>query len=157
MRETLTLVDSGARARAGPGVRARDVGPRRACTAGRAASRASFGRVLPLMAALAAAVVLAVAGGSWWLHRAPAMPASPAAAATASARTQERMLLTALDGHFDQAQTVLIELLNTTSDDPSGADLTFVRTAAGDLIADGRLYRITGAPQRRNALRRFAR
>jgi len=59
----------------------------------------------------------------------------------AAALQRERVLLTALSGHFDDAQLVLTELLNA----PEGtdADFSFAHQMAGELVASGRLYRVT--------------
>lgn len=61
--------------------------------------------------------------------------------AKAAAAQRERVLLAALNGHFDDAQVVLTELLNTP--ETSEADVSFVRQTASDLVASGRLYRAT--------------
>jgi hypothetical protein len=66
-----------------------------------------------------------------------APPADPKAAAL----QRERVLLTALNGHFDEAQLVLTELMNAP--EGSTADFSFARQTAGDLVASGRLYRAT--------------
>lgn len=59
----------------------------------------------------------------------------------AAALQRERVLLTALSGHFDDAQLVLTELLNAP--EGSNADFSFARQMAGELVASGRLYRVT--------------
>jgi hypothetical protein len=71
------------------------------------------------------------------LSTGPTPPLDPKAAAL----QRERVLLTALNGHFDDAQLILTELLNA----PEGtdADFSFARQTAGDLVASGRLYRAT--------------
>ena len=99
--------------------------------------------LLPLAATI---LISAGAGGYLWraLHRAPATAGTPVAASTPpTARTKatlgERVLLTALDDHFQQTQTLLIELKNAPDDT---TDLAFERAAADDLVASGRLYRI---------------
>ena len=51
------------------------------------------------------------------------------------------MLLTALDGHFEQTELLLTELLNAPED--AERRFGFERTTADDLVASGRLYRIT--------------
>jgi hypothetical protein len=109
--------------------------------------------VLAPISAMAAVVVAGVISVRM-LSTAESRPAAPAAtAATATpvdarldaksaALQRERVLLTALNGHFDDAQIVLTELLNA----PDGAkqvDITFAREAAGNLVASGRLYRAT--------------
>jgi hypothetical protein len=59
----------------------------------------------------------------------------------AAALQRERVLLTALNGHFDDAQLVLTELLNAP--EGTNADFSFAREMAGELVASGRLYRAT--------------
>ena len=73
--------------------------------------------------------------------------AVPAAQVAATATTKDagdgqsrRVLLTALDGHFAQTEVLLVELLNRPENDLT---LDFERGSAGDLLADGRLYRLT--------------
>jgi len=51
----------------------------------------------------------------------------------------ERVLLSALDDHFQQAQTLLVELNNAPED---ADDFTFERTSADELVSSGRLYRV---------------
>lgn len=109
---------------------------------------------------MAAAVVLAVAIGYAWRaahdpHGA-AMPAATTAAATSGStsgpaivrtsaadlqKTRERVLLTALSEHFQQTEVLLTEIMN--SPDPGRSDADFERSSADDLVASGRLYRVT--------------
>jgi hypothetical protein len=108
-----------------------------------------------------AAVIVAGAISVRLLSSAASHPAAPAvttAAATppdgkidakTAALQRERVLLTALNGHFDDAQVVLTELLNAP-ETAKTVDVTFARDAAGDLVASGRLYRAT-AEQNGNA------
>jgi hypothetical protein len=115
-----------------------------ALPARRAAWRA-WPRVLAPVAGLAAVVVAGVV--SWQVltpRRAP-VTTSPAAVAATQAgdarRARERVLFAALDGHFEETQLLLTELMNAPE---SGAsDFSFARTTAGDLVASGRLYRAT--------------
>lgn len=105
---------------------------------------------LGMAAALVAAVGL---GYGWRVGHEPRLvsPAafstpttSPVTIRTAAAdlkRTRERVLLTALSDHFQQSEVLLTELMN--SPDEGRVDLAFERTAAGDLVASGRLYRVT--------------
>jgi hypothetical protein len=91
-----------------------------------------------------AALVLVTIGTAYWWQR-PAVPA-PAASVTpaspeASARTRERVLLSALGEHFEQTELLLVELMNASPD--NRADLSYERSAADDLVFSGRLYRIT--------------
>jgi hypothetical protein len=109
-------------------------------------------RVLAPIGALAAVVVasavtfrMVMPAGSHASTRAGAtLSAGTTAAALdpkAAALQRERVLLTALNGHFDNAQLILTELLNTP--EGSDADFSFARQTAGDLVASGRLYRAT--------------
>jgi hypothetical protein len=52
---------------------------------------------------------------------------------------QERVLYTALDGHFQQAEMLLVEVRNARERD----SLTFESAAADELVSAGRLYRQT--------------
>jgi hypothetical protein len=52
---------------------------------------------------------------------------------------RERVLLTALDDHFQRSEMLLVELLNAPTSD---AELTFQRATADDLLDSGRLYRV---------------
>ena len=52
---------------------------------------------------------------------------------------QERVLYTALDDHFQQAEMLLVEVRNARERD----SLTFESAAADELISAGRLYRQT--------------
>jgi hypothetical protein len=62
------------------------------------------------------------------------------------ARGPERVLLTALDGHLEQTELLLIELMNAP-DDTDEIELAFERGAAEDLLSSGRLYRVTAHHQ----------
>jgi len=91
-----------------------------------------------------AAVILAIAtlGLQWWA----AVPASPdqVADATPGGRgpsTTERVLLTALDDHFEQTERLLVEVMNAPEGTDAGSD--YERVAADDLLASSRLYRLT--------------
>ena len=64
----------------------------------------------------------------------------PAVAIGSETRTRERVLLTALDGHFEQTELLLTELLNAPD---AGGEFDYERMTADDLVASGRLYRIT--------------
>jgi hypothetical protein len=66
-----------------------------------------------------------------------AMAAGRAASPGGSPR--ERVLLTALNDHFSEAEMLLVELRNA----PASPERDFERSAAGDLVASGRLYRET--------------
>jgi hypothetical protein len=109
---------------------------------------------LRVLLPMAATVVISLlAGGYVWRSLQPT--ASPAVgadlvtgteiagtASTARSRQalSERVLLTALDDHFQQAQMLLVELNNAPED---ASDLLFERAAADELISSSRLYRMT--------------
>jgi hypothetical protein len=88
-----------------------------------------------LVAAVVIGVSLAGAGGD------RARPDTPAAttAETGEATLNERVLYTALDAHLQQAEALLIEVRNA----PDRDSLDVERLLADDLIASGRLYRLT--------------
>src|SRR5262249_51771962 len=67
-------------------------------------------------------------------------PAIVRTSATDLQKTRERVLLTALSEHFQQTEVLLTEILN--SPDQVG-EIDFERASAGDLVASGRLYRVT--------------
>jgi hypothetical protein len=105
-------------------------------------TRWTLWRILPLAAAAAVVVALVGVGLSW--RPAPSPGATPSASVEPvldPARMRERVLLTALDDHFEQTEMLLVELLNA----PEGSvdDLEFERVTADDLVAFGRLYRVT--------------
>jgi hypothetical protein len=112
-------------------------------------SRWSMPQLLPI-GALAAVVVAAVTLGVLSLRRPAAEPPSPTSVSTASSdtsapakpdRTRERVLLTALDGHLEQTELLLVELMNAP--EAAAGDLEFERTTADGLLTTGRLYRLT--------------
>lgn len=98
---------------------------------------------LPAFGLGAAVVVLVSLSFGWRLaHPATPEPASFAqAAGAAENQAQERVLWTALDFHFEQAEMLLVELMNAPESE--ARELEFERTAADDLVASGRLYRFT--------------
>jgi hypothetical protein len=106
------------------------------------AARWTWRQLVPA-ASLAAVVVALVSFG--YAHRtvpvSPQPTQSPVARSGDATRTRERVLLTALDSHFEQTELLLVELLNAPQDD--SGELTFERTTADDLVASGRLYRLT--------------
>jgi anti-sigma factor RsiW len=114
----------------------------------RRASWWSVERLVPF-AAMAAVLVGVIAVGYAWRSIRPAVapasavsaPASAATSAASSARLREQVLLTALDEHFEQTQLLLVELMNAPED--AHADFAFERATAADLVASGRLYRLT--------------
>jgi hypothetical protein len=116
----------------------------------------SMARLLPFAAAAAVVVVAAVAGTRIWLARqAPVATSGPAVAKASSPR--ERVMLAALDEHFETTQALLVDLMNAPEaggSDNAGADLSFERITAGELVSSGRLYRVTA---RQNGDMQFAR
>ena len=108
------------------------------------ASTWTWRSLVPVLS-FAAVALLAVALGFQW----PTTPAAPADAAPPVASVtsrdhegvRERVLLTALDSHFEQTELLLIELMNAPEEELSG--FGFERVAADDLLASGRLYRAT--------------
>jgi len=156
LAETMQLVDRAAAPEPGPGFER--VAWARVRAALPARRRGWTWRVaLPLAAT---AVVSATAGGVAWhllRHRAPAAPSRTAAEAPARpasaarpAPLGERVLLTALDDHFQQAQMLLVELKNAPDDT---SDLEFERASADELVAASRLY---GIAARQQGERQFA-
>ncbi len=94
-----------------------------------------------LVLAWAALVALTVALGHQWVRSTQPPPVLQDTVAVFDDTTlQERVLLEALDQHFDQTETLLVELLNGPSD---ASGLAFERATADDLISSGRLYRKT--------------
>ena len=149
LTETLKLVDSAPVPEAPPGfervmwakVEQALPAPRRAFWTWR--------RLVPL-ASLAALVIAVVAITSRTRDGVPVTTVTsvqvedraPAVRTAAdSGRQRERVLLTALDGHFEQTELLLVELLNAPDD--GDLDLEFERLTAGDLVASGRLYRMS--------------
>jgi len=88
---------------------------------------------------------LAIVGTALALRPAPATaPGVPSTATVVPVEadnddTQERVLYTALDDHFQQAEMLLVEVRNARERD----SLTFESAAADELISAGRLYRQT--------------
>jgi hypothetical protein len=102
----------------------------------------SMTRWLAPAVGLAAAVAIAVlAGRTWTSPRAPHEPAQPAqqARATVDTGAHDRVLLTALDDHFQRSEMLLVELMNAPA--ATRPDFAFERQTAGDLLDSSRLYR----------------
>lgn len=99
-------------------------------------------RLSPAHLALAAAVLVLVAGaffaGRLFPHRGDSGPAAASADAV-----RERILLVDLGEHLDRSQMVLVELVS--ADGGEAIDLTAERERAEQLVADNRLYRQTAA------------
>ena len=104
-------------------------------------SRWSLRQWLPL-GAVAAAVIVAAAGLTTHFSR---TGGSGLATSRLDARGPERVLLTALDGHLEQTELLLIELMNGS--DEADVALMFERATAEDLVSSGRLYRVTAQHQ----------
>jgi hypothetical protein len=97
---------------------------------------------------LAAVVVALLSVGVEWRRTtqiADGMAAADAAvaAATRAGDVRERVLLTALDSHFEQTEMLLVELSNAPEADEH--EMAFERETADELVASGRLYRVTAA------------
>jgi len=98
----------------------------------------SWRRVVPV-AAYSAIAVAAVMLGSVWRPDAAGGPRE--AGEDSRVRPEQRVLLAALDDHFEQTELLLVELLNTPA--TSDVELRLERATADDLVASGRLYRAT--------------
>jgi hypothetical protein len=96
-------------------------------------------RIAAGIGAVAALVALAVATGRLSRH-APA-PAAPVAVSREAMdpAARERVLLTALDDHFQRSELLLVEVMN--AEQSGTGDLGFERQTADDLVASSRLYR----------------
>jgi hypothetical protein len=98
-------------------------------------------RIWAPIAGLAAVIAVAFIGGRLWPRAGqPAIPSAASAAADARS-TRERVLLSALGDHFEQTENFLVELKNTP--DGKHIDMSFEQQTARDLVAAGRLYRVT--------------
>lgn len=105
----------------------------------------SWRRLAPVSGLLAAVTVLLAVTATARLQS-PGPPALlQATAASEAFQARERVLLTALDSHFEQTEMLLVELTNAP--DADARELEFEQDTAGDLVADGRLYRATAAEQ----------
>jgi hypothetical protein len=94
------------------------------------------------VAGLAAAVLVAMAVVTTRLSPA----GSAGSAGRLDERGPERVLLTALDGHLEQTELLLVEVMNAP-DDPAPVELAFDRATAEDLVSSGRLFRVTAHHQ----------
>lgn len=103
--------------------------------AARRRSRSWLG--LGIAASLAAAIVTGVLATRMW-PGSGGEDARPAVTALDS-NGRERVLLTALDDHFQRSEMLLVELMNAPAS--PGAEFGFERATADDLVDSGRLYR----------------
>ena len=113
------------------------------------APRPSVWSIRVWLPAAATIALVAVAAGYSWRAWHPATPPAgkagapdlpkTAAPAKPNSTLAERVLLGALDDHFQQAQTLLVELKNAPED---SSDFDFERATADELISSGRLYRL---------------
>jgi hypothetical protein len=106
-------------------------------------------RALVPAASLGAVVVAVLLGTPSWR---PAEPGPDDTAASTDAEeqaTRERALFAALDGHFDQTEMLLTELMNAPE---PGGDFEFEQTTADELVASGRLYKATAEQTGHRAL-----
>jgi hypothetical protein len=162
LRETLQMVDDAAVPEPGPGFERemwarvqRSLPAREPVRTSRWAfsNPASF----PALAA-AATLVLAVGLGGYAISTRlkPALQpvaggvqaGTPVGTSADAERGRERVLLTALNDHFQQSELLLVELMNAPE---SGGDRAFERQAADELLDSSRLYRAsaqqTGNPR----------
>lgn len=75
----------------------------------------------------------------------PSTVPPPAVAARVATEPGQRVLYTAFDEHLDQAEVLLVELMNTRDASPDA--LAYERNRADDLVSTGRLYRVTAEQQ----------
>lgn len=120
-----------------------------------AVSKWSTWRWVPALGMAAAVVTALGIGYAWRASHDPHNAATPATSTTASTsgpaivrtsatdmqKTRERVLLAALSEHFQQTEVLLTEIMNSPDQGRSEGD--FERSSAGDLVASGRLYRVT--------------
>ena len=150
LRDTLTLVDSAATPDPGAGFERIMWARVQQALPAPPSGWDRIRRFFPLGAL--AALVLAAVGAAYQWRAIDTAPETGAGATTltsadgagGTARTRERVLLTALDSHFEQTEVLLTELMNAshvTVDD--GVDLSFERDTADELVFSGRLYRLT--------------
>ena len=95
----------------------------------------------PAPLALAAAVILLVAG-SFYAGRLTSRDTGSEPAAASADQVRERVLLVDLGEHLDRSQMVLVELASADAD---VLDMTDERARAEQLLAANRLYRQTAA------------
>jgi hypothetical protein len=96
-----------------------------------------------LAAGLAAAVIAVIFAGRIGpaVPGGGASPSSASAAATVDPQSRERVLLTALDEHFQRSEMLLVEVMNTPT--PTDAEFLIERETADDLLDSSRLYRVS--------------
>ncbi len=96
---------------------------------------------LPLASAAALVIAFgAFAAGRTWSRTAPATTIAKAGTPAEVSAAQERVLLTALNDHFERSEMLLVEVMNAPD---AQTDFQFERATAGDLVASSRLYRQT--------------
>jgi hypothetical protein len=109
-------------------------------------------RVWGRIAAIAAAVAIAFAGGVWWHARtqpveraqsAVAHVTTPAAIQPAAieSASKDRLLLVVVSDHLDNSERMLLELSNADAKHP--LDVSSESKRAGELVASNRIYRQT--------------
>jgi hypothetical protein len=116
----------------------------RADIGGRLAEPSSPRRVSVLGWAAAAGLAVTVTGTvlatqAWRPDATPPAGAAAADAGTLAPSGRERVLLTALDDHFQRSEMLLVELMNAPA--PEGDEFAFERETADDLVDSSRLYR----------------
>jgi len=148
LRETLQMVDDAAVPEPGPGFeRAMWARVQKSLPASR--SRGSFSTLLSFPSLAAAAALVVAVGIAGYVLRTSSVPSerpattasvTPARTAGDAALRRERVLLTALNDHFQQSELLLVELTNAPD---SGGDLEFERQTADDLLDSSRVYRVS--------------
>jgi hypothetical protein len=151
LRETLALVDAAAVPEPGPAFERTMWARVQAALQDEQPATSRWRLSWWLSPAIGVAAVLAILVGtgrlSWPRNAATSTArvttgaAAPAIAhaSTDQARSHERVLLTALDSHFQRSEMLLVEVMN--GPDKGGHDLAFERETAGDLLDSSRLYR----------------
>lgn len=107
------------------------------------ASAWSWWRVAPVSALLGAVVVLLAVTASAPMSSPAPVEMAVADDAARAYEARERVLLTALDTHLEQSEMLLVELMNAP--DADQREIEFEQATADDLVASGRLYRVTAA------------
>ncbi len=153
LQDTLRLVDAAAVPEPGPAFERVTWARVQAAIGSARPRRAAWWTTRPLLWAASLVLVAMVSGAvavRWFRPSTAASTttatagARPGATATGAdrpaSRTRERLLLSALDDHFQQTELLLVEIMNSPA---AGGELQFERQTAGDLVASNRLYHET--------------